>query len=549
MAHDPMPKLTTLIQSRWLLFLVAWAGLDLAGSGFARSALAPAKPNFLVIVADDMGFADAGCYGGEIATPNLDRLARRGLRFTQCYSTARCWPSRACLLTGYYAQQTGMDPPQARGPSWVRVLPHYLQPLGYRSYHSGKWHLMIAPQTLRDGGFDRSYRVEDHDRYFAPQRAFLNDQLLPPVPKGSNFYLTTAIADHAINFLHDHAEHHSNHPFFLFLAFTAPHFPLQALPQDVQRYKNKYLPGWDSIREQRWRRQRADHLVAGLLPPAEPSIIASWSLSADELRDAIGPGEINRAVPWLSLTRQQQQFQAAKMAVHAAMIDRMDREIGRVLSQLKSMGMFENTVIFFVSDNGASAEQIVRGDKHQSTSPPGSAQTFLCLGPGWSTAANTPFRLHKSWVHEGGISSPLIVHWPAGIRDQGALRRQPVHFIDLAPTLVQLAGGQIPIPHRDPEAPPWPGLSWVPLFERDRVLVREFLFFQHLENRALRVGDWKIVAAGTNASWELYNLANDRTERTNLASANPDVLRELAARWSQQETQFRNQAATSEAPR
>ena len=209
-----------------------------------------AKPNFVIILADDMGFSDPGCYGGEIQTPNLDRLAANGLRFTQFYNTARCWPTRSSLLTGYYAQQIGMDPPKGKLPPWTRVLPRYLKPLGYRCYHSGKWHLLGAPRSVVDGGFDHSYRFEDWDRYFLPSRHFEDDRPLPPVKPDSGYYATTAFADHAINYLQDHATNHAAEPFFLYLAFISPHFPLHALPEDIARYRDRYLAGWDVIREQ-----------------------------------------------------------------------------------------------------------------------------------------------------------------------------------------------------------------------------------------------------------------------------------------------------------
>jgi arylsulfatase A-like enzyme len=509
----------------------------------------PAKPNFLVIVADDMGFSDAGCYGGEIATPNLDNLAANGLRFTQTYSTARCWPSRTCILTGYYAQQVRMDPPQGKIPPWARVLPHYLKPLGYRAYHSGKWHLMGAPRPVQDGGFDHSYCLEDPNRYFAPKSATLDDKPLPPVPDGTSFYVTTAIANHAIDFLKEHAEKHGKDPFLLYLAFTSPHFPLQALPEDIARYRNRYLKGWDAVREDRYRRMREKGIVDCELSPRDPVTVPNWNLSQAELAKKIGPGEAGRAVAWKDLSTEQQRFQAEKMAIHAAMIDRMDREIGRVLGQLQSMGVSENTVVFFVSDNGASAEQIVRGDGHDPNAPLGSAKTFLCLGPGWSTAANTPLRLHKSWVHEGGIASPMIVHWPAGLRAAGQLRHTPGHFIDLLPTLVELAGGGEPGPWNGKTPPPLPGRSLVPALAQDAVIARDYLYWHHMNNRAIRVGDWKLVSAGSgrgDGPWELYDVKSDRAETKNHAAENPAKVKELADLWQTREDQFRREAGPAE---
>jgi arylsulfatase len=386
------------------------------------------RPNFLVIIADDMGFSDAGCYGGEIATPNLDRLARGGVRFTQFYSTGRCWPSRSCLMSGYYAQQIRMDPPQGRLPAWTRLVPHYLKPLGYRSYHSGKWHVMGAPDPVKDGGFDYSYP------------SIAKGKATPNVNETDDSHWTIPVANNGIEFLKEHARNHAPDPFFLYLAFTAPHFPLIASQEDIDRYKGHYDEGWDVIRERRWQALKKEGMVNHELPKLEPETIPSWNLNEAELKRQIGAGEVCHAVPWATLNDEQKKFQALKMQIHAAMIDRMDREIGRVLEQVRAMGAEENTVVMFVSDNGASAEQMIRGTMHNPALRPGAVGTYLCLGPGWSSACNSPLRLHKSWVHEGGISSPLIIHWPAGLKTRGELRHNPGHFTDLLPTMLELAG-------------------------------------------------------------------------------------------------------------
>jgi arylsulfatase A-like enzyme len=507
------------------------------------SAEPPRKPNVLFILADDMGFSDAGCYGGEIETPTLDRLAAGGLRFTQFYNTARCWPTRSALMTGYYAQQVRMDPPQGRLPQWARVMPHYLKPLGYRCYHSGKWHVPGAPRVLQDGGFDHSYKLDDHDRHFNPQRHTEDDQPLPAVKPGNGYYTTTAIADHAIHYLQEHTRKHSEQPFFQYLAFTTPHFPLHALPEDIERYRQRYLVGWDVIRERRLKRLHDMAIVTCGLSDRQPDLLPSWNLSETELKKRIGPGEAGRAVAWEELSQEQQTFQAHKMAIHAAMIDRMDRDIGRVVAQVKAMGALDNTLIFFASDNGASAEQMIRGDGHDPTAPPGSARTFLCLGPGWSTAANTPMRLHKTWVHEGGIATPLIVHWPQGIAARGELRHDVGHVIDIVPTLLELAGGTWTETWKGAKAPPLPGRSLVPAFSRNGSVTREFLFFHHQGHRALRMGDWKLVSLkDTGDDWELYDLAADRCEKVNQAASQPEQVRMLAARWKELEDQFRRQA-------
>ena len=528
------------------------AALGVAGTavGVRRTAAASGRkpPNFLVIVADDMGFSDAGCYGGEIGTPNLDRLASGGVRFTQMYSTGRCWPSRTCILTGYYAQQVRMDPPRGRLPAWARVLPQYFKPLGYRCYHSGKWHLFGAPKPVRDGGFDRSYHLKDQNRFFSTTKHFADDRPLPPTEPDSGWYATTAIADHAIRCLKAHAAGHGGRPFLQYLAFTAPHFPLHALPEDIARYDGRYAMGWDAVRRDRHGRMREMGLVTCALSPLRPGVKPHWNLSPEALAKRIGPGEVPRAVPWDGLTEVQQRFQAKKMAIHAAMIDRMDREIGRVLDQVQAMGAYENTVVLFVSDNGASAEQMIRGDGHDPSAPPGSWRTHLCLGPGWSTASNTPLALHKSWVHEGGIASPLIVHWPAGLEARGELRHTPAHFIDLLPTMLDLAGGEASDTWDGRPVPPLPGRSLVPALARDVAVGRECLFFHHMENRALRVGDWKLVSAGTDGPWELYDLRGDRCECHDLAEGHPEKVRDLAALWQRREKAFRRMAQSDAWP-
>lgn len=520
---------------RRTLFLIAFA----IGAAATIHA-APPRPNILLIVADDMGFSDTGCYGGEIATPNLDSLAKDGLRFTQFYNTARCWPSRAAILTGYYAQQVRRDtvPGVASGnrgarPAWGRLLPEMLRPLGYRSYQSGKWHVDGRPL---ENGFDHDYVLEDHNRNFTPQNLLEDDRKLPPVKPDAGYYTTTAFADHAIKCLREHAEKYADQPFFEYLAFTVPHFPLQAPAADIARYREKYLGGWDAMRDARWQRMKAMGIVNCPLSAMERELGPPYAFPADVAR--LGSGEVNRPVPWTELTTEQRDFQAAKMAIHAAMIDRMDREIGRVLAQIKAMGALENTIVMFVSDNGASAEMMVRGDGHDPKAAPGSAGSFLCLGPGFSSGANTPFRRHKTWVHEGGIATPLIVRWPKGISARGELRHTPGHLIDLVPTLLELAGGQRPGTWEGRPVPAPPGRSLVPALAKDVTVPRDSLWWLHEGNRALRVGDWKIVAAGVESPWELYDLSTDRSESNNLAAQQPDRVKQMAGLWTKQTEEF-----------
>ena len=525
-----------------------WAGLIgalavcLLGVSVAPAVeVAARRPNVVFFLADDLGFSDLGCYGGEIATPNLDKLAATGLRFTNYYNTARCWSSRAAVLTGYYPQQVNRDP-QGRRPVWAALLPELLKPAGYRSYHSGKWHL---DGPVLASGFDRSYHLEDPNHHFAPTDHRLNDHRLPRPRPDEGYYTTRSIASHSVAWLTEHEAEHRGDPFFLYVAFTAPHFPLQALPADIERYRDRYQGGWDQIRRERWERQRQLGILDGELAPLDERTVPAWNPSEGELQRRIGPGEVGRAVAWDSLTPEQRDFQAGKMAIHAAMVDRIDREIGRVIAKLEAMGQLADTLILFASDNGASAEQLIRGDGHDPAAAPGSAQTFLGLGPGWSSASNTPFRLHKSWVHEGGIATPFIASWPAGITARGELRQAPAHLIDVAPTLLDLADIATPTTRGGEPRPPLPGRSLVPAFGTDARIEREFLYFSHNGHRALRVGDWKIVAI-KGSPWELYDLGHDRSEIHDLAADRPERVRELGEIWERHDAEFRRQGATGQ---
>jgi arylsulfatase len=505
-------------------------------AGPASAAEPVKRPNVVIFLADDMGFSDAACYGGEIATPNLDALAKNGLRFTQFYNTARCWPSRACVLTGYYAQAVRRDTVpgvksggQGVRPPWAKLLPEMLHPLSYRSYHSGKWHVDGLPL---ENGFDHSYSLNDHDRHFTPRNHTEDDKALPPVEAKAEYYSSTAIADHAVKCLKEHAEKYADKPFFSFVAFTAPHFPLQAPAEDIARYRKTYLPGWDALRADRWKRLQELKIGGGALSEIERDLGPPYAFP--DAMKKLGPNEVNRPLPWKDLTADQQKFQADKMAVHAAMVDRMDREIGRVVAQLKAMGALDNTLIFFLSDNGASAEIMVRGDGHDPHAECGTGATFLSIGPGWSSMCNTPFRRHKTWVHEGGISTPLIIHWPKGFTAKGELRHAPGHVVDLVPTILEAIGGKPPAMVDGKPVPPAPGKSLVPVFAKDGALPRDSIWWLHEGNRALRAGNWKIVAAGKDSPWELYDLSTDRSESKNRAADKPEKVKELAALWAKQ---------------
>jgi arylsulfatase len=522
-----------------LLLVVAAIAAMLSQSANA----APPRPNVVFILADDLGYSDVGCYGGEIETPNLDHLAAGGLRFTQFYNTARCWPSRAALLTGYYAQQVRRDAIPgsdfgSRGvrPDWAPLLPAMLKPLGYRSYHSGKWHLdgLALP-----AGFDHSYVIDDHNRFFAPQKHSEDDRPLPPVRPDSGFYVTTAIADHAVKCLREHAREHAGKPFFHYVAFTSPHFPLHAPQEEIDRYRERYRAGWNTIQAARSKKLRELGIAAHDAPPMERDVGPPYEFPGTA--EKLGPGEVFRPLDWDELTDEQHAFQADKMAIHAAMVAAMDRQIGRLVEQLKSMGQFDNTLILFASDNGASAEIMVRGDGHDPSAPPGSAASYLCLGPGWSSSSNSPFRRHKTWVHEGGISTPLVAHWPAGIPARGELRHTPAHLIDFVPTVLELAGSAPPTTWNGEPVPPAPGKSLLPALAADVPIEREYLWWFHDGHRAIRTGDWKAVCDGKQEddAWELYNLATDRSETTNLAASHPEKLSRLKRAWGEHLEAFR----------
>ena len=517
---------------RILIALLCFPGIQL-------SAVKADPPNIIFILADDMGYSDLGCYGGEIETPHLDSLAKHGLRFTQFYNTARCWPTRGALMTGYYAQQIRRDalpnvPGGGQGvrPKWARLLPDFLKSAGYRSYHSGKWHI---DGDVLAGGFDRSFHTKNDGSFFTAKGNFLDDQPVTPAADESSYYVTTATADHAIECLKDHAARHAGKPFFHYIPFIAPHFPLHALPLDIAKYREMYLAGWEVMREARFRRQQEMGIVNTTLSALERDVGPPYAFP--DAMEKLGHGEVNRPLPWSELTEEQRRFQATKMAIHAAMIDRMDQEIGRVIAQLKEMGALDNTLIFFASDNGASAEIMVRHGGHDPRAAPGSASTYLCLGPGFSSACNTPFRRHKTWVHEGGISTPLIAHWPRGITARNELRHTPAHVIDIVPTVLELAGIQKPDAWNAVPIPRAPGRSLVPAFAEDEQIARDSLWWLHEGHRAIRIGAWKLVAAQGDR-WELYDVKTDRAEQHNLAARMPEKVEELEQAWQQQTDSF-----------
>lgn len=491
------------------------------------STSATEKPNFLIILADDLGFSDLACYGGEIKTPVLDTLCQNGLQYTQFYNTARCWPTRSAIMTGYYPQQIGRDSVMdisggggGKRPQWAPLFSTHLKAAGYRTYHSGKWHIDGEPLQ---NGFDRSYHLKDQHRFFDPTMHYEDDKKLPRPKREDGFYGTVEVSNRMISYLKSHQIEQSKKPFFAYLAFAAPHFPLHALPEDIAKVGDRYKLGWDIIRQQRWQKMQELGIISGKISAVEREVGPPYVFK--DAYEKLGPGEVIRPLAWNSLTDIQKKFQQNKMTIHAAMVERMDYEIGRVIKQLKDMKAFENTVILFLSDNGASAEIMVRGDGHDPKAAPGSADSHLCLGPGWSNVCNTPFRRHKTWVHEGGSSTPFILHWPAGIKAKGEQRRQSAHVIDIAPTLLDIAV----VSETASKPVKFPGESLKSTFT-DNTEKPRTLWWAHEGHQAIRIGDWKLVLA-KGQKWELFNLKEDRTETSDLASSHPEKVKEMEKQW------------------
>lgn len=501
--------------------------LRAAGAALAAPA---ARPNIVVILADDLGYSDIGCYGGEIRTPNLDALARNGLRFTQFYNTARCCPTRASLLTGLYPHQAGVGHmvdsgkpslPGYRGDLSDRAvtIAQVLKPAGYRTLMSGKWHVTPVTPSKHNWplqrGFDRFYgTIHGAGSFYDPVTLTSGNDAV--APDGEGYYYTDAIASNAIRFL----DESPGAPFFLYLAFTSPHWPMHALDEDIARYRGQYAMGWDELRKQRHARQ----LRLGVTEKR-------WPLSP---RDPKAPSWENE---------KEKDWQQRRMEVYAAMVDRMDQNIGRVLAKIRAMGQEQNTLILFLADNGGCAEEL-RGAGNSLHVPkqtrdgrpvrfgnnprilPGKADDYQSYGLEWANASNTPFRLYKHWVHEGGISSPLIAHWPAAIKKRGGVVKEPAHLVDVMATCVDLAGATYP----KGEVWPMEGTSLRPLLTGAKSLPPRELFWEHEGNKAARQGRWKLVARHPG-DWELYDLNADRTELHDLSASQPAKRAELIAKW------------------
>lgn len=514
---------------KWIIrFLFSWSFF----SFFLVQLPAVDRPNILYILADDLGFSDLGCFGGEINTPTLDSLARDGVRLTQLYNTGRCCPSRAALLTGQYPHRVGLGhmttndlgQPGYRGvvSSEARTIAQTLSPAGYRSFISGKWHLGTDDPTQH--GFEEFYgTLVSAKRFFDP------DHLLR-LPSGNPtrnyatgaYYATDAVTDHALDFL-SLARQTPTQPWFLYLAYNAPHFPLQAPSAEIAKYADRYHGGWDQIRAERLDRMK--HL--GIVPAHTQLSPRSHWTNYGETKTGVNPA-------WDSLPENRRLDLARRMAIYAAMIDRMDQQLGRVIADLKHHGELANTLIVFTSDNGACFEwdpfgfDIVSSNQNilhegELIAQMGGPGTFHSLGSAWANASNTPWRLYKHFNHEGGIASPGIIHWPAGLESTpGTINHEPAHIIDLLPTAIAVAQttyqGKLSLPGTDLVAQ----LNY-PEIERT-------LYFEHQGNRAVRQGNWKLVALD-DQPWELYDFTTDRTEMHDLAAKFPGKVDALSQAW------------------
>jgi len=480
------------------------------------------RPNVLVIMADDLGFADLSCYGGDIRTLNLDLLAEDGQQYTQFYTPGRGESSRASLLTGYYRDQLG-----ATRPEWVQTLPQRLKDAGYRSYHSGKWGLerwFLKP--ISTAGFDRSYHLADTEQHHWPGEHYLDGQRLEAVERGEDYNATKATTDFMIDFLQEHNERHKDQPFFAYLSLTAPHHPLQADADEINDFVEDFADGWDARRARIFVKQRQMGLIDSDLARLEPRIDAPGS-TADVMRQ-LGPGEVDRAVRWFELTDEQQRFQAEKMRIYAAMVTRMDREVGRLVSQLRRMRVYNNTLILFMSDSGAGAEIVIGEAGHDPDAAPGSGDTYLCLGPGWASSSNTPFRRHKMTAYEGGIAVPMIAHWRRNLEDEGELHHDVGHVIDIVPTIMKLAGLE---QSNVDGVPALPGVSLTPVLTGDGKHPERELYFNQSGNRALRLGHWKIVAQNNERAWSMYDMRDGRAEEDSVSRRYPEKFLEMTMRW------------------
>ncbi len=529
--------------------------LALVAAALAAPQARPERPNIVVILSDDMGYSDLGCYGGEIRTPNLDRLAAGGLRFTQFYNTARCCPTRASLLTGLYPHQAGVGHMmEDKGHDGYRgeigrecvTIAEVLRPSGYSTYMAGKWHVtkVVRPKDEAakhnwplQRGFDRFYgTIHGAGSFYDPNSLVSQNEFVAPEDP-ETYYYTDAVSDRAASFIEGHDR---SKPFFMYVAYTAAHWPMHARERDIAKYQGAFDAGWDAVREGRYRRMKE----MGLVDP-------KWPLSP-------------AVRPWEEVKDERAWF-LRRMEVYAAMVTVMDEGIGRIVEALRKKEALENTLIVYLQDNGACQEEFgsvgsVRPDPSKPIElrpmkpgelqvdmvpkvtrdgrplrqgrgvMPGPADTYVAYGIEWANASNSPFRMYKHFMHEGGVATPLVAHWPAGIGRRGELERQPGHLVDLMATCVDLAGAAYPAKSGGRAIKPMEGVSLWAAFEGKNLGRRAPIYFEHEGNRAIRDGRWKLVSRH-GKPWELYDLEADRSELNDLASAEPAQAERLAAAW------------------
>lgn len=498
------------------------------------------RPNIVLILADDMGYSDIGSYGGEIETPNLDGLADNGLRFTNFYNTARCSPTRASMLTGLYPHQAGVARLVYRdyGGAYQGYLneksvtmAEVLKEAGYKTMMSGKWHVGHKEKSHWpvNRGFDRFYGIHEHvDSYYTvlnccsvyldgEEHIAPTDDPQENLNPDQDWYTTDVFTDRGINFLKEEGQNSSSdQPFFLYMAYNAPHWPLEAPDEDVEKYRGKYLEGWDKLREEKIDRMKKMGVIdkSTILPPSNNP---RWDTLSTE-------------------TKKDLDF---RRAIYAAQIDRLDQNIGRLINHLKKAGEFENTLILFLSDNGSSGEPASEPfgfqwgentvDNYSDWKEDGRRSSSQ--GMVWANYSNVPFRKYKRWTHEGGTATPLIVHWPDKIKNEGGFNRHVGHVMDIMPTLVDVAGAEYPNEYKDHEIQPLEGKSLIPYFKGEDREPHKYLFWEHIGNRAVRKGNWKLVAE-EGEDWELYNLQRDPSETDNVIHEQQEIAEDLEAAYN-----------------
>ncbi|ARN57450.1 arylsulfatase [Sedimentisphaera salicampi] len=504
------------------------AGVIAAAAGSYGLAAPTDRPNIVVVLVDDMGYSDIGCYGGEIDTPNLDNLAQNGVRFSQFYNTARCCPTRASLMTGLHPHQTDIghmtNPPNSKkhdkGVEGYRgsmnkncvTIAEVLKTAGYHTYMAGKWHLGMSERHMwpLQRGFDRFYGIlAGASNFFRPEppRGITRDNEQIEI-NDPNYYTTDAFTDNAIKFI---KEQKDQEPFFLYLAYTAPHWPLHAKKEDVEKFRGKYMKGWDKIREERNKRQ------------IEMGLLKDWEMAPRDAR------------PWDSLSEKKKDEMDYRMAVYAAQVHSMDYNVGKLVESLKKQGKLDNTLILFMSDNGGCAEGGELGGAPLDRVNNPKYYGCISYGRAWANASNTPFRRYKHYVHEGGISTPLIAHWPkATAKTKGTITHETGYLIDIMATCTDLAGAEYPEKFKGHKIPKSDGISLVPAITTGKRQGHKYMFFEHEYHAAVRKGKWKAVRHKLwedENKWELYDMEADRTELSDLAEKKPELVKELSQKW------------------